>query len=71
MSEEREEYKTNIKISKASDLSFNEASRVINKKLIKIEAKEFGLILTFEDGTKLSISGDSYEGAPLEVWVEE
>lgn len=50
-----------------SELSSAEAHELVGKTVAGVEASEYGLVLTFEDGSTLEVRGSSYGDCALGV----
>lgn len=54
-------------VSELSQLTTDDGNRLVGQTIARVEASEFGLILTFTDGSKLEVSGNTFGGCALSV----
>ncbi|MFA4834520.1 MAG: hypothetical protein WC749_00410 [Dehalococcoidia bacterium] len=54
-------------ISYGSQLTGNEAEKIVGQPVTHVQASEYGLKLTFADGSILDVSGTTYGDGPLGV----
>ena len=55
------------KISCGSQLSGDEAEKIVGQSIVHVQAYEYGLTLTFANGSKLEFNGTTYGDGPLSV----
>lgn len=58
---------TNVEVNSASELSARDAGRMVGQTVARVKASEFGLVLTFADGSNLEVTGSHYGGDALGV----
>lgn len=54
-------------VSPLSELTIEDANRLVGQTIARVEASEFGLTLTFTDGSQLEVSGNTFGGCALSV----
>ena len=63
-----EDYKSaTCNISGSSQLASDEAEKIVGQTVAHIEAYEFGVTLTFANGSKLEVNGSTYGDCALGV----
>jgi|AXCI01.1.fsa_nt_gi hypothetical protein len=58
---------TNVKVDTLSDLSSIDAELLVGRTVSQVQAGEYNIVLVFEDGSKLEVSGSSYGDCALGV----
>lgn len=58
---------TNVDVDSASDLTASDAERLVGQTVTRVDASEYGLTLTFADGSMLEVSGSQYGDSALGV----
>lgn len=59
------------RISCGSQLTGNEAEKIVGQPVTHVQVSEYGLKLTFADGSILEVSGTTYGDGPLGVEFTE
>lgn len=57
----------NVKLLSLCSLSADEAEKLIGKTIAKVYGREYGLTLTFTDGSELEVSGSTYGECSLDA----
>ena len=61
-----DDYKSeNCKVEFLSELTGEEAEKMIGKTIIKVNAREYGITLTFADGSKFEAVGGLWDGCSM------